>query len=86
MFFHRKAAGRGKKNKIELWRKDDGMITKVKKEMEGMTTTFFHDLYTADPSVAPEVLVQLFRPIITEEMNSLLCKEFSDDEIGDALF
>jgi hypothetical protein len=81
-FFHRKATGRGKKNKIELLRKDGGMITKDKKEMEGMTTKFFQDLYTANPSVAPEELIHLFRPIITEEMNSLLCKEFSDDEIG----
>jgi hypothetical protein len=67
-------------------RKDDEMITKDKKEMEVMTTKFFQDLYTADPSVAPEELIQLFWPINTEEINSFLCKEFSNDEIGDALF
>jgi hypothetical protein len=42
------------------------MITKDKKEMEVMTTKFFQDLYTADPSVAPEELIQLFWPINTE--------------------
>jgi hypothetical protein len=39
-FFHRKVIGRGKKNKIELLRKYDGMITKDMKEMEGMKTFF----------------------------------------------
>jgi tRNA U34 5-carboxymethylaminomethyl modifying enzyme MnmG/GidA len=39
-FFHRKVIERGKKNKIELLRKYDGMITKNMKEMEGMKTFF----------------------------------------------
>jgi hypothetical protein len=38
-FFHRKAPG--KKNSINLLKKDDGNITKDKKEMEDMTKVFF---------------------------------------------
>jgi hypothetical protein len=40
-FFHMKAAGRPKKNKIKRLRKEDGHITTNKQEMECMTRTFF---------------------------------------------
>jgi hypothetical protein len=43
-------------------------------------------LYTAYASVEPGPLLQLFQPIVTEEMNNALCQDFSDEEIGDALF
>jgi hypothetical protein len=54
--------------------------------MQAMVRDFFKDLYTADLGVNPQELVQLFRPMITEEMNAELCKEFSDEEISDTLF
>jgi hypothetical protein len=40
-FFHMKAAGRVKKNKIKRLRIDDVQITTDKKEMECMTRNFF---------------------------------------------
>jgi hypothetical protein len=85
-FFHRKAAGRAKKNKITRLRTDDGRITKDKKEMGNMARDFFQQLYTQDPSVYPHELLQIVEPQITEEMNESLCKEFSGEEILDALF
>jgi hypothetical protein len=84
-FFHRKAQ-RGKKNKIGMLMKEDGVITKDRHEMEGMTTKFFQELYVADTSVAPEPLLHLFQPCVTDEMNFALCQDFSNEEIGDALF
>jgi hypothetical protein len=38
------------------------------------------------PEVQPDDLVQLFQPQVTPKMNDMLCKEFSDEEISDALF
>jgi hypothetical protein len=61
-------------------------LPKIKKEMEDMSKVFFQSMYTADHSVCPDALVQSFEPRITEEMNIDLCKEFSEEEIGDALF
>jgi hypothetical protein len=40
-FFHMKAAGQAKKNKIKRLRKDDGQVTTDKKELEYMTRNFF---------------------------------------------
>jgi hypothetical protein len=53
--------------------------------MESLTTNFFKELYTADPTVQPNQVIDLFQPLITEEMNADLCKEFSDEEIRNAL-
>jgi hypothetical protein len=85
-FFHRKATSRAKKNKIKLLKKDNGEVTKEKKEMESMARDFFQQLYNADPNVQPEGLLHLIQPKITEEMNKELCKEVSSEEVGDALF
>jgi hypothetical protein len=54
--------------------------------MHSMAMNFFKDLYKADPDVNSQQVVQMFQPMITAEMNDDLCKDFSDKEIGDALF
>jgi hypothetical protein len=51
-----------------------------------MVTNFSKNLYTADQEVRPGEVVNLFQPVICEEMNVNLCKDFTDDEISDALF
>jgi hypothetical protein len=85
-YFHHKVAARAKKNKIKRSKGDDGRTTHDKKEMETLATKFFRTLYTADPTVHPEDVVQLFEPLILDGMNADLCKEFSAEEISDALF
>jgi hypothetical protein len=57
-----------------------------KKIMEFMATKIFKDPYTIDCSVCPEEVLQLFKLMINDEMNTKLCKDFSDEEISDALF
>jgi hypothetical protein len=85
-FFHRKAVDRANKNKVKFLKKADSQFTKVKSEMEAMATSFFKELYRADPAVKPEEVLGLFEPTISDETNRKLCKEFSDEEIGDAMF
>jgi hypothetical protein len=57
-----------------------------KKVLHDMVTNFSKNLYTADQEVRPGEVVNLFQPLICEEMNVNLCKDFTDDEISDALF
>jgi hypothetical protein len=54
--------------------------------MEAMATQFFQDLYSADPNVKPEEVLNMFEPVITTEINHELCKPLSDEEISDVLF
>lgn len=53
--------------------------------MKAMVNEYFQDLYK-DPQVNPTVVTDMFEEMITEEMNRNLCKEFSEDEIVNALF
>jgi hypothetical protein len=56
-FFHIKAAGRAKKNKIKNLRTDDGRLITDRKEMGNMTRAFVQELYTKDDSVFPTKLI-----------------------------
>jgi hypothetical protein len=85
-FFHRKVVGRAKKNKITRLQTGDGRITKDKKEMGSMTRDFFQQLYNQDPTVCPQELLQLIEPKFTDEVNESLCKDYSEEEISNALF
>jgi hypothetical protein len=51
-----------------------------------MATNFFRDLYSKDTLVNTDELVNLMHSPISEEINKELCKDFSKEEVGDALF
>jgi hypothetical protein len=50
-----------------------------------MATSYFKELFTRDPSLNVVALVDLIQEKVTPEMNMDLCKDFTDEEIGDAL-
>jgi hypothetical protein len=85
-YFHRKAVGRAKKNRIESLKNADGQVTKKKFDMEAMACYFFKELYKADPGVQPQEVLNLVQPKITDKINEDMCRDFSDEEISDALF
>lgn len=85
-FFHEKARWRSRKNKISKLRKHDGSWCTSKAEMGKMATDFFSNLYTADTSVNPDVILQHVHGLISAEANENLCKDFTPEEISDALF
>lgn len=85
-YFHRQVVWRARKNKIKKLKREDGTWCEEKREMHARATDFFQRLYTADPEVEGSELLQLVPNKISEEMNSDLCKPFSEQEIADALF
>jgi hypothetical protein len=44
------------------------------------------DLYSSDHDINADDLISLLHQPITKEMNKTLCREFSDEEVGDTLF
>ena len=55
-------------------------------EMERMAASYFKEVYTKDPTVTPDVVLDVLVPRVTNEMNDRLLVPFYDDEISDALF
>jgi hypothetical protein len=85
-YFHRQASIRNQKNKIRRLRRLDGSFTHDKEEMGSMATSFYHNLYTRDDTVDPNIIFQEVQHCVDDYMNEGLCKAFSEEEISDALF
>ena len=51
-----------------------------------ITNSFFKNLDSADDMVDPSRIINLFKPLVNEEMNADLCKSSTDQENSDALF
>jgi hypothetical protein len=85
-FFHQPAAWRARKNRIRKLRRGDGVWVHDMNEMIGMVNDYFKTLYDKDDNVNPQVVSSLFEACITSDMNDELCKPFTDEEIGNALF
>ena len=80
-FFHHRAVWRARRNKISKLRDENGVVQTVPTDMERMAVSYFKSLYTRDPSLNPEPIINLTPAQITQEMNDDLCKEFSVKEI-----
>jgi hypothetical protein len=85
-FFHRKASARHKKNRILRLKRPDDSFAIDEEEILFRTHCFFENLYSKDQEIDPESLLQFVEPMVTEDMNRHLTADFSDEEIGDALF
>jgi hypothetical protein len=82
---HQKAQWRSRKNRIKKLKMDSGQWCDDGEDMSDLTREFFRNLFTKDVTVDPELLMPLFEQRVTQDMNEMLCKEFTE-EIGDALF
>jgi hypothetical protein len=84
--FHEKAVWRARRNKIKKLRDDAGQWNDVPSDMERMASSYFKELFTRDPFLQANGLVNLMQEKVTKQMNEDLCKQFTDAEISDALF
>ena len=84
--FHRKAVWRARKNKIRGLADEAGVMHTDQANMLQMVKCYFHNLFTADPMLDPHDVLQLIQPKVSVEMNNNLCKDFTDEEISNAMF
>jgi hypothetical protein len=85
-YFHRQAVWRARKNRIKRLKGVDGVWCDEPRVLKDMTNDYFQKLYQADPMVLPDNVIELVEEQIDGEMNMSLCKEFTKEEISDALF
>ena len=85
-FFQRRATWRRKKNSIRKLKKEDGSGVENVKDMQQMATEFFRNLYKADDGVQPNDILELLSSRVTADMNRALTKEYTNEEISNALF
>ena len=54
--------------------------------MKRMASSYFQEIYTKDLTLDPGPILELLQGRVTDAMNEMLTKDFTDEEIGDALF
>jgi hypothetical protein len=85
-FFHQHAVWRARKNKISKLEDTNGVVQTVPTEMQRMAISYFKSLYTRDPSLNCQEIINLTPVQIIDDTNDQLCKDFFDEEISNALF
>jgi hypothetical protein len=76
-FFHQKAVWRARRNKIKKLKNAEGVWKDTPSDMERMATSYFQELFTRDPSLNADDLINLFQDKVTADMNENLCKDFT---------
>lgn len=85
-YLHRRAIWRARRNHIQRLRKEDGSWCSVPSDMECMAASYFKEVYTKDPTLQPEVMLDSIASKVTNDMNVKLCAPFTEREVSDALF
>jgi hypothetical protein len=85
-FFHLRASKRKKKNRICRLKRPDGNYAEADQEMADMTTAFYENLYTSEGVENMNEVINVIPTKVTAEMNNMLLKQISGDEVKTALF
>jgi hypothetical protein len=77
---------RRKTNKIDVLLRADGSKCEVQGEIKGMVQSFYEDLFSSETCASVDAVLDAIPSKVTDDMNVDLCKPYTDDEIGAALF
>jgi hypothetical protein len=85
-FFHARASARKRANKIKSLQHDDGSRCTDHVGIKGMVQDFYGDLFTSEPTISTDVVLDDIPCKVSSEMNTDLLKEYTNEEIKTALF
>jgi hypothetical protein len=84
-FFHSYASERKKHNRIKQLKREDGSMVEGEEEMAAVVTNYFNNLFTSHAGPRLEELLERVIQRVTPEMNDMLLREFTHEEVKDAL-
>lgn len=85
-FFHARVSRRQKANKIASLRWADGSKCEVQIEIKGMVQNFYENLFTSETCTSVDAVLDAIPSKVSSNMNEDLCKRYTHEEIGAALF
>jgi hypothetical protein len=85
-FFHARASARKKANRIHSLTREDGSRCDDQTEIKGMVQEFYENLFSSEPTVSSDTVLDYIPSKVTHEMNEDLLKPYTNDEIKTALF
>jgi hypothetical protein len=84
--FHARASARRRTNKIDMLVCPDGSKCEAQEEIKSMIHHFYEDLFYSETGTSTEDILNAIPSKVTNEMKEDLCKPYTDEEIGKALF
>ncbi|XP_074321466.1 uncharacterized protein LOC141658006 [Silene latifolia] len=84
-FFHTRAGERKKKNFIAKLIDDEGVVRNGDVAVGRVANNYFHQLFLTDNPVIEEDVLEGVRQRVMDEMNETLRRDYSEDEVIDAL-
>jgi hypothetical protein len=85
VLFHSVATERKKHNKIKHLKNEDGTVVEGEAEMAAAVTDYFNELFTSYAGNRMEELLERVVHRVTLDMNDMLMREFSREEVKAAL-
>ncbi|XP_020190758.2 uncharacterized protein [Aegilops tauschii subsp. strangulata] len=85
-YFQNRASHRKRKNTVKELRWENGTRCTDDEGIRELAATFYEKLFASEGSVQTKRLLDLFDPVISEDMNARLTAPISDGEIERALF
>jgi hypothetical protein len=85
-FFHLRASVRRRKNKIKQLKREDRQLTEDEGELKLIVSNFYGNLYTSEATVNMEGVLSTVPRKVSDIMNRDLLKEYSGEEVKQALF
>jgi hypothetical protein len=85
-FFQARATTRRRVNKIKYLLRDDGNKCENQFEIKRTVHTFYKDLFTSEPHVDANKVLELTPIRIDQATNEALCKSYTNEEIREVLF
>ena len=84
-FFHNKASQRFRRNRIVgLFNESNSWCT-CRSQIEDIVFAFYSSLFTSSRSADAHAILEVIQPLVTEDMNTSLIKEFTRHEVDIAL-
>ncbi|PON88849.1 hypothetical protein TorRG33x02_153640 [Trema orientale] len=86
-FFHSKASSCKQRNKIHRLIDNEGRWCDEDHEIEGVVVDYFQSIFTSEKGNEEELdtVMETFRPCVTLEINEDLLRDFTEEDILEAL-
>lgn len=84
-FFHAFASERKKKNTLKGLKTEDGRWIEGNEPLKDYIANYFSDIFSSTARHDNEAILRTVQPKVTEEMNEILCAEYTEEEVKAAL-
>jgi exonuclease III len=85
-FFNAFASERRKRYTIKKLKKDDGSWVEGQQQLKEHVAAYFFNMFSSTAEQDSEEIIRAVHPKVTKDMNNILCAEYTEEEVRNAMF